>query len=130
MGGLSRQGNHPIGWQGIAGPALRKSLHQDRAGESRWSASPDAKLDVTVVDRVLKIRSDKFARAVTLTGDADGDPFGWFFDDNYFDLMPGETKTVRIFGRHTEGRVTAKAWYSPHATTVEWARSTRRRRSE
>lgn len=83
---------------------------------------PDAKLDVTVVDGVLKIRSDKFARAVTITGDADGDPFGWYFEDNYFDLMPGETKTVRILGKHTEGRVTAKAWYSPHVTTVEWAR--------
>jgi beta-galactosidase/beta-glucuronidase len=83
---------------------------------------PDAKLDVTVVDGVLKIRSDRFARAVTLTGDADGDCFGWFFEDNYFDLMPGETKAVRILGEHAEGRVSAKAWYSPHVTTVEWSR--------
>ena len=49
-----------------------------------------------------------------------GDPFGWFFEDDYFDLLPGETKAVRILGQHSEGRVTAKAWYSPHKTVVEW----------
>ena len=47
--------------------------------------------------------TDKFARCVTLEGDADGDPFGWFFDDNYFDLLPGEEKVVRILGDHREG---------------------------
>jgi hypothetical protein len=55
-----------------------------------------------------------------LTGDADGDASGWFFEDNYFDLLPGETKVVRILGQHAEGRITAKPWYSPHATQVEW----------
>ena len=37
-------------------------------------------------------------------------------------LMPGETRTVRILGKHAEGRVTAKAWYSRHVTTIEWVR--------
>ncbi|RME90172.1 MAG: hypothetical protein D6766_13670, partial [Verrucomicrobia bacterium] len=84
---------------------------------------PAAKLDVRVrEDGALEITSDKFARAVHLTGDADGDPFGWFFEDNYFDLMPGERKIVRILGRHDHGRITARAWYSPHATTIEWRR--------
>ena len=66
--------------------------------------------------------TDKFARCVTLSGDAQGDAFGWFFEDNYFDLLPGESKVVRILGHHAEGRITAKPWYSPHATTVEWKR--------
>ena len=51
------------------------------------------------------------------------DAFGWFFEDNYFDLLPGESKVVKILGTHSAGRITAKAWYSPHATTVDWQRS-------
>jgi hypothetical protein len=81
---------------------------------------PEAKLDVQVQNGALVITTDKFARAVHLEGDAGGDPFGWFFEDNYFDLLPGEEKTVRILGDHRSGRITAKPWYSPHATSVEW----------
>ena len=88
----------------------------------RRLAFPDAKLDVKVQKGALVVTADKFARCVTLEGDASGDPFGWFFEDNYFDLLPGESKVVRILGQHSEGRITAKAWYSPHATTVEWKR--------
>jgi hypothetical protein len=84
---------------------------------------PDAKLDIEVVNGALAITTNKFARAVNLTGDADGDPFGWFFEDNYFDLLPGEQKVVRVLGDHTKGRISAKAWYSPHTTTVDWQRS-------
>lgn len=83
---------------------------------------PDAKLDVQVRDGAMVITSDKYAHCVTLQGDADGDAFGWFFEDNYFDLMPGEQKIVRVLGRHNQGRITAKAWYSPHAATVQWQR--------
>jgi beta-galactosidase/beta-glucuronidase len=81
---------------------------------------PDAKLDVGVKNGDLVITTDKFACCVTLEGDASGDPFGWFFEDNYFDLLPGETKVVRILGGHSAGRVTARPWYSLHQTTVEW----------
>jgi beta-mannosidase len=83
---------------------------------------PQAKLDVQVREGELVITSDKFARTVTLEGNADGDVFDWFFEDNYFDLMPGETKTVRILGGHQRGTVTAKAHYSQHITRVEWQR--------
>jgi beta-mannosidase len=81
---------------------------------------PDAKLDVKVKEGALIITTDKFARSIQLDGDAKGDPFGWFFEDNFFDLMPGETKIVRILGDHAEGRITVRPWYSPHAATVEW----------
>jgi beta-mannosidase len=79
---------------------------------------PEAKLDVQVKDNALVITTDHFARCVNLTGDAQGDPFGWFFEDNYFDLLPGETKIVRILGDHAAGQITARPWYSPHATIV------------
>ena len=88
----------------------------------RRLAFPDAKLDVKVENGALVIATDKFAHCVTLQGDADGDPFGWFFEDNYFDLLPGETRAVRILGEHTQGRITAKPWYSPHTTIVDWKR--------
>lgn len=84
---------------------------------------PAAKLGVKVENGELVVTTDKFARCVTLTGDAQSDPFGWFFEDNYFDLLPGESKVVKILGTHAAGRITAKAWYSPHATTVDWQRS-------
>jgi len=84
---------------------------------------PDAKLGVQVAPGALEITTDKFARAVTLEGDAAGDAFGWFFEDNYFDLLPGEKKVVRILGDHAKGRVSAKAWYSPHPATVDWQRA-------
>ena len=83
---------------------------------------PDAKLDVKVANGALTITTDKFARTVTLEGDAKGDAFGWFFEDNYFDLMPGETKVVRVLSQHRSGRITAKPWYSPHTATVQWPR--------
>lgn len=81
---------------------------------------PDAKLEMRVENGVVTITTDKFARCVTLEGDANGNPFGGFFEDNYFDLLPGEVKTVRILGQHRQGRITAKAWYSSHSTTVDW----------
>jgi hypothetical protein len=84
---------------------------------------PDAKLDVKVENNSLVITTDKFARNINLIGNADGDKSGWFFEDNYFDLLPGERKVVRILGKHTKGLITAKPWYSPHATTIDWQRA-------
>jgi hypothetical protein len=81
---------------------------------------PEAKLDVRVANGALVITTDKFARAVTLDGDGGGDAFGWFFEDNYFDLLPGEERMVRILGDHAKGRISAKGWYSPRSTTVDW----------
>jgi len=81
---------------------------------------PDANLKVNVEGDALVITSDKFARAVTLTGNDNGDELGWFFEDNYFDLMPGEIKTVKILGKHKQGTITAKPNYSPIGTTVSY----------
>lgn len=81
---------------------------------------PDARLEIRIENNDLIITTDKFARNINLEGDANGDHFGWFFEDNYFDLLPGEVKTVRILGKHTKGKISAKGWYSPHLATVDW----------
>ncbi|MBT7065960.1 MAG: hypothetical protein HN919_06640 [Verrucomicrobia bacterium] len=80
---------------------------------------PDARISLTATDGVLTLTTDKFARSIELSGNDDGDEFGWFFEDNYFDLMPGEVKHVRLLGRHRNGTVTAKPFYSESAAELE-----------
>ena len=75
---------------------------------------PEAKLTMQKIeDRMFEVKSDRFARCVELRGEMNGDSFGWHFEDNYFDLMPGQKKAIRIFGKHSKGKITAKAYYSP-----------------
>jgi beta-mannosidase len=54
-------------------------------------------------DGSLVIRTDWYSRYIELTGLDGDDAFGWEFDDNYFDLLPFETKRVRVSGRHSSG---------------------------
>ncbi len=79
---------------------------------------PHARLTVRREHNRLYISTDKFARSVVLSGTAAGDEFGWKFDDNYFDLLPGEEKCITVSGRHSSGTITAKPFYSPHATSL------------
>ncbi len=78
----------------------------------RHMVFPDAVIRMESKDGVLEIRSDKFARCVEISGNDDGDEFGWLFEDNYFDLLPFETKRIKVLGRHAKGVITAKAHYS------------------
>ena len=62
---------------------------------------PEAKIDFTVEvdhdDYLLTISSDKFAKSVFVFANS---PLN--FSDNYFDLLPGSSKTIRIpHGRNT-----------------------------
>ena len=81
---------------------------------------PDAKLSMTVKGDVLSITSDDFAHCVELSGNDGGDEFGFYFEDNFFDLLPGVEKRVRILGRHTKGRIKGKAHYSTDACELDW----------
>lgn len=82
---------------------------------------PEAKLTIAIEGDELKISADRYARCVELSGSNDGDEFGWYFDDNYFDLLPGIIKTVKIYGDHKSGIISAKAHYSPNITRVNWS---------
>ena len=88
----------------------------------RHMTFPEAKLSITIRDGALVICTDRYAHCVHLTGDAQGNTFGWCFEDNYFNLLPGEEKVVRILGDHHQGTIMAKPWYSPHTTQVSWTR--------
>jgi hypothetical protein len=93
----------------------------DFADIERHLRFPEASLDVSIHENVITVTTDKFARCVELAGNDRGDEFGWLFEDNYFDLLPGESKRVRILGRHERGTVTTKPHYSPFAATVDYA---------
>jgi hypothetical protein len=85
---------------------------------------PDAKVDLQVVggeadELALRLTTDQFAKSIELTGNDDGDEFGWVFEDNYFDLLPGEVKLVRILGRHRQGTITAKPYYASQSSSIQ-----------
>jgi hypothetical protein len=83
---------------------------------------PDAKLTLKQEEDSLVITADRFARCVELSGEENGDEFGWYFEDNYFDLLPFETKKVKVSGRHDSGIVSAKAHYSDNITRLDFVR--------
>jgi hypothetical protein len=81
---------------------------------------PEAKIELAVEKGILLVRSDTFARCVELEGNDNGDEFGFYFEDNYFDLLPGIVKMVSVHGKHLCGLISAKPHYSPHKTMVQW----------
>lgn len=83
----------------------------------RHIAFPDARLDVKLNGKSITLTTDKFARGVALEGEGGG----WQFEDNYFDLVPGEVKTVRILGDKQKGRISIKPWYSSRGASLEFS---------
>lgn len=80
--------------------------------------SEDASIELDINDGDLILACNKFARSVELIGDEDGDRFGWMFEDNYFDLVPGEVKRIKILGRHKKGTIHAKPYYSKTGSSI------------
>ncbi len=111
-------------WAGMSGEGFdglaARSL--DYVDIERHLGFPDAVVTLRCENGGLLLTTDRFARSVELTGDEGGDAFGWYFEDNHFDLMPGETKCVKVFGRHSEGTVRAKAAYSGHSAETWFVR--------
>lgn len=94
----------------------------DYVDNERYLYFPDTTLKLELDNGEIVVTADKFARCVELSGDNNGDEFGWFFEDNYFDLMPWETKRVKVLGRHSEGIITAKARYSSQTARIYYKR--------
>ena len=82
---------------------------------------PKPVLKLSLNDGFLEIKTDQFARYVELTGRSEtGEMSGWKFSDNYFDLLPFETKRIRIGGNHAKGSITAKAFYGDQTTGISF----------
>lgn len=94
----------------------------DYCDVERHYAFPDARLDVALEGDELVIRTDRFARCVEILGTCDGDPFGWLFSDNYFDLVPGDEKRVKVLGKLPHGTISLRPHYASHTATVEFVR--------
>jgi hypothetical protein len=64
----------------------------------------------------FEVTTDRYAHCVYLSGNENGDSFGWYFSENYFSLLPGEIQTVNVKTDHRQGEVTARDFYSGIAT--------------
>ena len=66
-----------------AGEVVNYSI--DFVDIERHISFPDARLEVRTEGNALLITTDRFARCVEISGNDDGDEFGWRFEDNYFE---------------------------------------------
>lgn len=108
-----------------SGDLLTDSI--DYVTEERRLKFPEASLNVEVQNSTLLITTDRFARCVEILGEKEGNPFGWLFSDNYFDLVPGQTKKVRIVDGPEQGMITLKSHYSKSPVSVVYRRENLRR---
>lgn len=86
--------------------------------QERYFSFPQARLSLRMEGDTLVVTTDRFAHCVELEGDEAGDKFNWLFEDNYFELLPGTEKRVKIKGAHRSGTITARARYSEHTASI------------
>lgn len=80
---------------------------------------PDTELDVQIEGNELVITAKDFTRCVEILGSYEDDEMGWLFSDNYFDLMPGEKRRIRILAKD-RGEIRVKGHYCSRATVVKY----------
>lgn len=80
----------------------------------------DGNISLSISKNCLILSSDRFERSVELIGNNNGNEFGWLFEDNYFDLIPGHLKFVRIYGQHTSGVIYAKSYYGERTAKIDY----------
>lgn len=107
-------------WAEFRGDAGEYARAQAFVTQENMLAFPQAELTISWKDEMLEISADSFARCVELSGvSEDGDEFGWYFEDNYFDLLPYEKKRIRVESGHREGTIRAKAHYSDKISEIK-----------
>lgn len=94
----------------------------DYADIERHLRFPEPELEIAAEGDILWISARHFARCVEITGEDQGDPFGWLFEDNYFDMLPGQKRGIRILGEKSEGTLTVKSHYGKKKE-IFWKRS-------
>lgn len=88
--------------------------------ERNMNYPQDTGLEIWQEGQYVMVKSQRFARCVELTGNCQGDEFGWIFEDNYFDLLPGQVKKIAVKGRHLCGQITARAAYDKHPAVCDF----------
>lgn len=84
---------------------------------------PNATVTLKQEGEDVVVTSSAFVRSLELRGSAEGDAFGWHFEDNYFDLIPSHPRRVKVLGHHKAGRISAVSIPSPiDANTLEFRR--------
>jgi hypothetical protein len=94
------------------GELINRSLEFPCPDRHNWF--PQARIDVEIEGDTLVLTTDLLAHWVELKGDG----LGWRFEDNYFELVPGQEKRVRLLDGRRPGTVTARSVYSPNVTEV------------
>lgn len=92
----------------------------DYADVERHMQFPDCVLQLSWEGEELVVETDCFARCVELLGEQDGDYFGWDFSDNYFDLLPGSIRRIRVQGKDG-GCIHAKGYYGTKETVISYS---------
>ena len=117
----------PIRWASVVYASLKDADGTEAAPPAHAYVTkenmlpfPAAELELNWDGSELTIKSDSFARCVELSGDEDGSINGWYFSDNYFDLLPFEERKITIDTEHKNGIIKAKAHYSPKVSKVEF----------
>lgn len=87
----------------------KESVCIDYVDIERHLRFPEPELQVELKGNELRITAKRFARCVQILGEQDGDKFGWLFSDNYFDMLPGQKKAVRILGDKEYGKLLIKS---------------------
>ncbi|MDR1420288.1 MAG: hypothetical protein LBI86_07935 [Treponema sp.] len=83
----------------------------------------DGIITIQIADGDLFLTSSRYERSVEIlgfTGKEGKDEFGWLFDDNYFDMIPGQIKRVKVLGKNREGIITVKGYYSDNTAKTEY----------
>lgn len=95
-------------------PAGKEFAHTiDFADVERNLLFPDPAIELSLASpEVLEVSTDRFARSVELRArDGKEEAFGWIFEDNYFDLLPGQTRQVRLLERGPGEQLSARSFF-------------------
>ncbi len=79
--------------------------------ERRLPYPEDSGIRIRASEDGVVVSTQRYAHCVELEGDTRGDSFPWLFEDNFFDLLPGCEREIRILRGSGTGEIRARAAY-------------------
>lgn len=83
---------------------------------------PDAVICLEQEGNDIIIKTDRYAHNIELSGMDEGNEMGFIFDDNYFHMMPFETRKIKVKYSKEEFDVIAKGACSSQITKLHYVR--------